>query len=89
MEKVIAVVVTYNRQSLLSECINALRSQTRRLDAILVVNNGSTDSTEEWLKKQSDVFFCFPEKCWLKWRIQHGHQLGIPKWLFLDLVHGR
>ena len=57
MEKVIAVVVTYNRQSLLSECINALRSQTRRLDAILVVNNGSTDSTEEWLKKQSDVFF--------------------------------
>ncbi|MBK7433229.1 MAG: glycosyltransferase family 2 protein [Chitinophagaceae bacterium] len=57
MEKVIAVVVTYNRQALLSECIDALRRQTRSLDAILVINNGSTDSTEEWLKTQSDVFF--------------------------------
>ncbi len=57
MEKVIAVVVTYNRQALLSECIAALRKQTRRLDAILVVNNGSSDSTEKWLKQQSDIFF--------------------------------
>jgi len=57
MEKVIAVVVTYNRQALLSQCIAALRSQSRPLDAILVINNGSTDATEEWLKKQSDLFF--------------------------------
>lgn len=57
MEKVIAVVVTYNRQALLSQCIAALRSQSRPLDAILVINNGSTDSTEDWLKKQSDLFF--------------------------------
>ncbi len=57
MEKVIAVVVTYNRQALLSECITALRNQTRHLDAILIVNNGSTDGTEQWLKQQSDVFF--------------------------------
>jgi GT2 family glycosyltransferase len=57
MEKVIAVVVTYNRQALLAECITALRNQTRPLDAILVINNGSTDTTAEWLKQQSDVFF--------------------------------
>lgn len=57
MEKVIAVVVTYNRQALLSECITALRNQTRQLDAILVVNNGSTDSTEQWLQSQPDLFF--------------------------------
>ena len=56
MEKVIAVVVTYNRQALLSECIAALRKQSRPLDSILVINNGSTDTTEEWLKQQSDVF---------------------------------
>ncbi|MGG9960082.1 glycosyltransferase family 2 protein [Ferruginibacter sp. SUN106] len=55
MEKVIAVVVTYNRQALLSECINALRNQTRKPDAILVVNNGSTDTTEQWLQQQTDV----------------------------------
>ncbi|HMW26894.1 MAG TPA: glycosyltransferase, partial [Ferruginibacter sp.] len=57
MEKVIAVVVTYNRKALLSECINALRNQTRTLDAILVVNNGSTDDTEEWLLNQKDLYF--------------------------------
>ena len=55
MEKVIALVVSYNRQALLSECINALRNQTRKPDAILVINNGSTDHTEEWLKSQADI----------------------------------
>lgn len=57
MEKTIAVVVTYNRHVLLAECISALRNQTQKPDAILVVNNGSTDSTEEWLKSQQDLFF--------------------------------
>ena len=56
MEKAIAVVVSYNRQALLAECISALRKQTRKLDAILVVNNGSTDQTENWLHEQPDVF---------------------------------
>ena len=56
MEKAIAVVVSYNRQALLSDCITALRNQTRKLDAILVVNNGSTDNTEKWLESQPDVF---------------------------------
>lgn len=57
MEKVIAVVVTYNRQQLLAECIDALRAQTRRPDTILVVNNGSTDNTESWLSSQKDLQF--------------------------------
>lgn len=57
MEKVIALVVTYNRQHLLSECITALRNQTRKPDAILVINNGSTDSTEQWLQSQNDLIF--------------------------------
>ncbi|MGC4100298.1 glycosyltransferase family 2 protein [Ferruginibacter sp.] len=55
MEKVIAVVVTYNRVALLSECITALRNQTRKPDAILIVNNGSTDNTEQWLAQQPDL----------------------------------
>lgn len=57
MEKVIAVVVTYNRQALLSECVAALRKQSRPLDAILIVNNGSTDGTAEWLEQQGDLFY--------------------------------
>ncbi|MEP7229584.1 MAG: glycosyltransferase family 2 protein [Ginsengibacter sp.] len=57
MEKVIAVVVTYNRKKLLSECIDALRGQTRTVDHILVINNGSNDDTENWLKQQKDIEF--------------------------------
>lgn len=57
MEKAIAVVVTYNRRVLLEECITALRNQSLKPDAILVVNNGSTDNTEEWLQSQKDLFF--------------------------------
>jgi GT2 family glycosyltransferase len=55
MDKVIAVVVTYNRQRLLQQCINALRNQTQKLDKILVINNGSTDSTEAWLANETDI----------------------------------
>ena len=57
MEKTIAVVVTYNRRVLLEECITALRNQSLKPDAILVVNNGSSDNTEEWLESQKDLFF--------------------------------
>lgn len=57
MDKVIAVVVTYNRNELLKRCIDALRHQTRKVDKILVINNGSTDQTEDWLRRQSDVDF--------------------------------
>ena len=55
MEKAIAVVVSHNRLDLLIECINALRAQTHKLDGILVVNNGSTDNTEQWLRSQKDA----------------------------------
>lgn len=57
MEKIIAVVVTHNRQQLLSECIRALKNQTRPLDKILVINNNSTDNTEAWLKDQPGLEF--------------------------------
>jgi GT2 family glycosyltransferase len=55
MEKAIAVVVTYNRLNLLKECITALNNQTRKPDAILIVNNGSTDDTSQWLQTQQDL----------------------------------
>lgn len=49
------VVVTYNRLSLLKENIQALREQTYKDYHIIVVNNGSTDGTCEWLIHQSDL----------------------------------
>ena len=50
--KVIAVVVTYNRQELLSRCLDHLLAQTRPVDSLLVINNGSTDGTEEMLSRR-------------------------------------
>lgn len=61
MNKVIAVIVTYNRQQLLSECISALKNQTKKVDKILVINNGSTDDTAKWLGKQGDIEFISQE----------------------------
>jgi len=55
METVAAVLVTYNRLADLKKCIDTLREQTRPLDALFVINNGSTDGTDEWLATQPDL----------------------------------
>jgi len=55
MSEITAVVVTYNRRELLIRCIEYLRKQTVRLDNIIVVNNGSTDGTAEWLDIQTNL----------------------------------
>lgn len=52
METVMAVVVTYNRLTDLKICLDSLHQQTRPLDGLLVINNGSTDGTTEWLGTQ-------------------------------------
>jgi GT2 family glycosyltransferase len=53
MEKnnILAVVVTYNRKELLKENIEALINQEYKELDILVINNKSTDGTEEILKQ--------------------------------------
>ena len=42
-ERVVAVVVTYNREQLLAQCLDALAAQERRPDAVVVIDNASTD----------------------------------------------
>ena len=46
-KSIAAVVVTYNRKDLLCECIRALLSQTVLPAEILVVDNASTDGTQD------------------------------------------
>lgn len=46
---VVAIVVTYNRLSLLKQCIEHLLKQSAPCD-ILLVDNASSDGTEEWAK---------------------------------------
>jgi len=47
--RVVAVVVTYNRRDLLVECVRALARQTRPPAGVVVIDNASTDGTEEHL----------------------------------------
>lgn len=53
--KVCVFVLTYNRLSLLQECIDCLRKQTVMPTTILVIDNGSSDGTALWLKQQHDL----------------------------------
>lgn len=52
MERIAAVVVTYNRLDDLKKCLLTLQEQTHWINTIYVVNNGSTDGTGEWLRQQ-------------------------------------
>lgn len=51
--EIIAVVVTYNRESLLRKTIDCLFSQTYPLSNVIVVDNGSTDSTAAFLEEKT------------------------------------
>jgi GT2 family glycosyltransferase len=55
MATVCAVVVTHDRREMLRECLGALARQTRAPDAVLVVDNASTDGTAAMLAEE------FPE----------------------------
>lgn len=50
MEKINAVVVTYNRKELLVECIDAILGQTYAVNRLIIIDNNSTDGTEEQLR---------------------------------------
>ncbi|MBF0516310.1 MAG: glycosyltransferase [Nitrospirae bacterium] len=52
---VCAVVVTYNRKALLCECMSALMRQTRRLDAVWLIDNASQDETPDELLRQGFI----------------------------------
>jgi GT2 family glycosyltransferase len=54
-ERVVAVVVTFNRRALLERSLAAVRNQSRPPDRIVVVDNASTDDTAGLLESATDV----------------------------------
>jgi GT2 family glycosyltransferase len=54
-ETVAVVVVTFNRADLLARLLDGLAAQTRRPDAVIVVDNASTDHTREVLEARTDL----------------------------------
>jgi dTDP-4-dehydrorhamnose reductase len=51
MHKVFAVILTYNRKDLLKRCLDAVYSQTRSCDRVIVIDNASNDGTQEMLSE--------------------------------------
>lgn len=49
-KKIAAIVVTYNRKELLSECLAAVCAQEYKPVVAYVIDNASTDGTDEWIK---------------------------------------
>ncbi len=49
-KKILAIVVTYNRKELLTECIEALLHQECSFLDVLIVDNASTDGTYEYIE---------------------------------------
>ena len=54
--KVLISVVTYNRINLLKRCIRSIEKQTYKFEKLLIVNNGSTDGTLNFLKSNNIDF---------------------------------
>ena len=50
--RIVAVVVTWNRRELLRESLAAVQAQTLQPARVVVVDNASTDGTEELLRDE-------------------------------------
>jgi glycosyltransferase involved in cell wall biosynthesis len=50
VSRVVAVVVTFNRKHLLAGCLDALARQTHPVERVVLVDNASTDGTEEHVR---------------------------------------
>jgi GT2 family glycosyltransferase len=51
-ERVCAVIPTYNCKQPLEKCLDVVRRQTRPVDEIIVVDNASTDGTQEMIQER-------------------------------------
>ena len=47
--RILAGIVTHNRRELLRRCVDAVKTQTRAPDGLVVIDNGSNDGTDEML----------------------------------------
>jgi len=57
------LILTYNNLDYNIQCIQSIREYTQDSSyEIVIVDNGSTDGTREWLRQQSDIKLVFPDQ---------------------------
>ena len=52
MTRVSVIIPTFNRQDLISNCVDSVMSQTKQADEIIVVDDGSVDNTWQILREK-------------------------------------
>lgn len=63
MKQVSIIILTYNNLDYNIQCVQSIREYTEEGSyEIVIVDNGSTDGTREWLKQQSDLKLIFPDQ---------------------------
>lgn len=60
-QKVTIIIPNYNGRVFLEPCVKALNNQRFKSFSILVVDNGSTDGSREWLKEHQIPAVFLPE----------------------------
>lgn len=55
-DKIVAIIVTYNRKNLLIKCIGSILNQTYGKISIIVIDNASTDGTRETILEKYSEF---------------------------------
>lgn len=85
MVKVTVIIPTYNRQAMLARAVESVRNQTFGDWELIVVDDGSTDQTEEMARAWADVTFIKSDNR----GVSHARNLGARhakgEWLaFLD-----
>jgi glycosyltransferase involved in cell wall biosynthesis len=79
------IIPTFNRLDLLKETVESVRNQTFNDFEIVVVNDGSTDGTGEWLRAQKDVCALEQENSGIATSRNNGAAVARGAWLaFLD-----
>jgi glycosyltransferase involved in cell wall biosynthesis len=79
------IIPTFNRLDLLKETVDSVRQQTFRDFEIIVVNDGSTDGTTEWLRSQSDLRVLEQSNSGIATSRNNGAAAAQAQWLaFLD-----
>jgi len=86
MHPLVSVIIpTYNRLELLKETVASVQSQTFRDFELIVVDDGSTDGTLDWLETVPGIRFCSQSNSGIAASRNKGASLSLGTWLaFLD-----
>ena len=86
MTEISVIITTHNRHDLLARAVESVRQQSLQPVEIIVVDDGSTDATGEWLQQQQDIRAIFhAQPCGISAARNSGIASAQGQWLaFLD-----